>query len=222
VSRLILEGVLTKSVIAVATSPLRHDARNKLAAIRQAAYYLSSKIKQTELWNTEPRVARFFEIIDQEVEALDAMVTGTAHAVPESAGSISPSSCVEAALQRLGPEVRARTTVDVQEASARGDAEDVALAIACLLENAAEAAPGPLRVEGRSVGHTYQIAIIDSGPGIPAGAREASVRPFHTTKVGHVGLGLSIADALARRLHGELAFSDDGPPHRVTLVVPSS
>ena len=52
---------------------LRHDLRNKLAAIRQAAYYLKTKSQATELWDSDPRIARFFGLIDEQAEEADAI-----------------------------------------------------------------------------------------------------------------------------------------------------
>lgn len=218
-----VDVVTTRSAITVAMAPLRHDVRNKLATIRQAAFYLSEKTKGTELWSAEPRVARFFEIIDREVAMLDTLVTETASvSSPAAAPSVlDPAACVELALARLDTAVRDRTVLDVAPDPFLGDAEDTALALACLVENAAEADPGPLRIEGRREGGLYTLAVVDAGPGIGADDVATMVRPFVTTREGRLGLGLPVADLLCRRFGGELRFTPGERPHRVTMVLPS-
>jgi hypothetical protein len=50
---------------------LRHDLRNRFAAIRNAAFYLRRKVARTELWEEDPRMSRFFELIDGELAKAD-------------------------------------------------------------------------------------------------------------------------------------------------------
>jgi len=87
-----------------------------------------------------------------------------------------------------------------------GDAALLKQALMALLGNAIEAMehwPGPREVsvstEAKADGVSIRVA--DTGPGMGAGERERACEPFFTTRPGRIGLGLSLADGVAR-LHG--------------------
>lgn len=75
-----------------------------------------------------------------------------------------------------------------------------------LLDNAVRYSPegGTIRVSVGTEGTRVRVAVDDSGPGIPADARERIFDRFHraTEKPGGAGLGLSIADAIVRATGG--------------------
>lgn len=77
-----------------------------------------------------------------------------------------------------------------------------------ILSNAADVLPGGGRIliHTRLAGDRYEIAIGDSGPGVPEAARARLFEPFYTTKdigVG-TGLGLAIAYGVVRSHGGEI------------------
>jgi hypothetical protein len=53
---------------------VRHSLKNRLAAIRNAAFYLARKAGKAGLLESDPRVAQFFELIDRELTAVDDVV----------------------------------------------------------------------------------------------------------------------------------------------------
>jgi signal transduction histidine kinase len=50
------------------------------------------------------------------------------------------------------------------------------------------------------------VEVRDTGVGLTAQAQERAVEPFYTTKAGHFGVGLSIANGIWRRHRGTLAI----------------
>ena len=78
-----LGGLERASVAEEVASVLRHDLRNNLASIRNAAFYLRRRTKDTELWRSDPRMAQFFGLIDDTVLVstglLDAAGGGPLH-----------------------------------------------------------------------------------------------------------------------------------------------
>ena len=82
---------------------------------------------------------------------------------------------------------------------------------------------GTIRVVVSGVdGRHCQIAIADSGPGIPAEVREKIFTPFFTTKARGSGLGLPTAKRLVEAHHGTISI--DCPPGggtTVTVVLPA-
>lgn len=95
------------------------------------------------------------------------------------------------------------------------DPDQVTAALWAVLQNAAEAlhaTPDPrvtLTVVAL-VGQT-QIAITDTGPGIPIGNRDDIFRPFFTTKTGGTGVGLALARQILRGHGGDLSLAHSLP-----------
>lgn len=77
-----------------------------------------------------------------------------------------------------------------------------------------------VRVEVRTVGTALEVAVEDSGPGIPPARRESIFRPFVTGWEGRLGLGLAIARAHLERAGGTVRFDDTSPRTRFVVSVP--
>lgn len=108
----------------------------------------------------------------------------------------------------------------------RGDAEQLYRVIANLVRNARQAIigsgkPGEINVSAKETDSAWIIRVTDTGPGLPAKAREHLFQPFQggTTR-GGTGLGLSIAMELVRGHGGELTLehsSETGTAFRIEL-----
>jgi PAS domain S-box-containing protein len=125
---------------------------------------------------------------------------------------------------------RGCTEVDVDVAAAgglhvRADLELLAIALAQMLINAAQAMQGigriGLRVEAAADRSSCAFVVSDEGPGIPADLKARLPRIFHTTKTQGLGLGLSIAHRVAEQHDGRLTIqSEEGRGTVVTLSLP--
>lgn len=106
-------------------------------------------------------------------------------------------------------------------------AVEIGQVIVNLLSNAFDAVQGArekmVKVTARKAGsNTLEIAIEDSGPGIPIELREKIMQPFFTTKaVGKgTGLGLSIASGIADSHGGTLRLDEQASRTRFVLTLP--
>lgn len=79
-----------------------------------------------------------------------------------------------------------------------------------------------IRVDVSQHADFVNLAVTDSGHGIPQEIAEKATQPFFTTKpVGKgTGLGLSISNAIAQAHHGFVRFDPRGPNTRIVLTIP--
>ena len=90
--------------------------------------------------------------------------------------------------------------------------EQLAQVVHSLLQNALKVAHTRILFSVEVKGYFVRLRIVDDGPGIPISDRERVFEPFYTShrKEGAVGLGLSLARALANDYGGSLTISTPG------------
>ena len=81
-----------------------------------------------------------------------------------------------------------------------------------------------IRLEVFDFGTFVELAVVDSGPGIPFDIQQKIMQPFFTTKeVGKgTGLGLSIARGIAQSHKGTLSIDNNCPNTRIVMSLPKS
>jgi signal transduction histidine kinase len=81
-----------------------------------------------------------------------------------------------------------------------------------------------IRVQANAVHDHLEIAVCDTGPGIPAQEREKVLRPFYRLESSRTtegsGLGLSLVAAIAKRHEAKLSLADNDPGLRVSVLFP--
>jgi signal transduction histidine kinase len=97
--------------------------------------------------------------------------------------------------------------------------------LANLVDNAVDAMPngGTLRLHSRADGEAIEIAVEDTGPGIPSEHLPHIFEAFYTTKPGirGVGLGLFVSEGIVRGHRGQLAVESRlGKGTRFSLRLP--
>ena len=107
--------------------------------------------------------------------------------------------------------------------SVTGDAALLTLAVAHLLRNAVEAGgDGQVPVVSAAVeGGETLLQVRDWGPGLRATDPKLVIRPWHSSKPGHRGLGLVTVERVARLHGGALRFATFSDGALVTLVLPA-
>lgn len=116
----------------------------------------------------------------------------------------------------------------VDDAYVFGDRELLAQALTNLLDNALKHTPvgGHIDMQVHRSGDRIQIVVADSGPGIPAEARERVLQRFarldeSRSRPGN-GLGLALVRAIADQHDARLALTDNAPGLRVTMSLPAA
>jgi two-component system sensor histidine kinase HydH len=185
---------------------IAHEVKNPLAAIRGAIQVISKR-----LGPDSPEAAVMTEIIAR-IDALNQLVKDLLlFARPPQP---RPAPLEVSAL------VGATTSLLLQDAAHRGirvevsgdaplvmaDADLLKIVFLNLLINSSHAmrGAGTIRVSMTSTGTACQVAVSDSGPGIPPEIRDKLFTPFVTTKARGTGLGLSTVKRLLEAQHGAI------------------
>lgn len=205
---------------------IAHEVRNPLGVIRSAAQGIGETVPAAD---ADTRRACGF--ITDEIDRLSSVVSSLlAFARPlqlQRRAVDVPELLDRAAL--LAGEDLAHRAVRLERADATGlPALDVDPDLVCqvllgLLANAAEAvgAGGAITIEARRAERGVEIAVADSGPGVPAEVRERIFEPFFTTRARGTGLGLAVARQIVEAHGGAIAVGDrPGGGARFSLRLP--
>jgi signal transduction histidine kinase len=221
-----LHTVELLALLEEATTPLRHDVRNRIASVRNLSFFVRRKLGTEVAPDRDPRVNDFLVKIEGEVTRTDEVIEAWSTRLQEVRARVTERVRVTDCLRLAMDSARLPSSVGL-ELSAPGsedlelDAErDVlAFAVRCLIENSGEAmGSGLVRVSAERAADQCRVTVSDHGPGIVDAAR--CLERFETTKPGHLGLGLCMARRIASRLGGDLVIGSPGSGAQVSLVVP--
>ncbi|MBU0729386.1 MAG: PAS domain S-box protein [Proteobacteria bacterium] len=100
-----------------------------------------------------------------------------------------------------------------------GDEEKLKQVLINVVKNSIEASGdgGKLSIETRYVENTAEIAVRDSGPGIPEAMKKKIFEPFFTTKQQGTGLGLAVSKRIVEG-HAGSSFTIESEEGRGTVV----
>ena len=220
-------ALLLPSALSATLKGLAHELRNPLAGLKGAAQLLGRRVSGEERELTV--------LIEDEVARLASLVDKLLH--PEAAASHLPVN-IHAVLERVlrlaesdaGWAVRLVRDYDPSLPEVEGDADRLVQALWNLVRNAIQAGAGTVtlrtRVEhGLRIGDqawplALRLEVGDDGRGVPADLAERIFLPLVTGHAEGTGLGLPLAQQVAREHRGSLAWRSR-PGHTVfTLLLP--
>ena len=223
--RLVSLGQLTASV--------SHELRNPLAAARTAHGFIVRRLRRTGDGALDPRIPRFLDIIDRELQACSSIVCNLLDYAKGRAPRVRPcplQPLVEEAISVVPVREGVRVNNQVQDGLPVPflDREQFRQVLVNLIQNAVEAIPpergGEVCVHADArEGGGWSLRVTDDGPGIPAPMLERIFEPMFTTKLHGTGLGLAIVKGLVQG-HGARiqAESDFGRGSRFTVLFPDA
>jgi two-component system sensor histidine kinase PilS (NtrC family) len=213
------------AAIGALAASIAHEVRNPMASISGALQVLRE--------GTDPQSspARLMNIALREIDRLNVLIEDfLTYARPQrlSLGSVDVSHLLEetALLLRQEAGIGQNLRIEVGPHSSpnlcvRGDANALRQVLWNLVRNAAEAmgGQGDLRISAAQErtsddGQPAQVELMvaDSGPGIPAEARDRLFEPFFTTKARGTGLGLATVHRIIEARRHD--WVEDGPSGR--------
>jgi signal transduction histidine kinase len=205
----ILEQMRTRvSLLSETAAGIAHEIRNPLASLKGAAGLLAGELAETDT----PRVGRYLDLIKEEIERLDTLLSHYQHLTKEMQIEKAPV-CINEIVRRtidLAESVglNARIVRDLSDDMpvAAADASMLRQVFLNLIKNASEACcrGGELVITTAYDPPWVKILFRDSGPGLPPGAADRIFEPFFTTKAGGMGLGLAISRRIVQAHGGRL------------------
>jgi len=207
-----------------AVAKINHDLRNVLAS----AQLISDRLAMSRDERVAGMGARLVRAIDRGVRLCqDTLNYGRSSDTPARMEPVTLAPALDDAAGDAFAAVGAAEWINRVDPDLRvtADPDHLHRIFVNLFRNAVQAMDSVrsarLAVDSTAGGDMVHIDVRDNGPGVPEAAVESLFRPFAvTTRTGGSGLGLSIAQELARALGGELvlyANSPAGAVFRVTL-----
>ena len=191
-----------------------HDLRSPLAAVVGLAEALENS---TQL---PPELQSLTASIVEQALRMRALVTNLLEMARIEAGQVQVNAQWHPISELIGATLSAwrlqlgnrvvQTVFDNSELPVFADAVMVDRMLSNLLENALRYTPpdSAIRIRGQSTSSSIQLIVEDQGPGLPAAEAEhvfaKFVRGRAESNLGGIGLGLTIARALARAQGGDL------------------
>src|SRR5512139_3720551 len=181
-----------------------HEINNPLGVILGYAKLLRKR--------ADPAAAEDLAVIEEETLRAKEIVEGLldlSRPLPAGAERVDLRALSDDVVSRLREaHLLDGVAVSVEgAASAAGHPDKLRQVLVNLVRNAAEAAGkgGRVAVALAERDGTAEVAVDDSGPGVPPELRPRIFEPFFTTKPGGTGLGLAVSRAIARAHGGDLA-----------------
>jgi signal transduction histidine kinase len=201
-----------------------HELRNPLNVVKTSIYYLLNARQPSDAKNAEhlSRIERHVVVADEVITAL----SNFARMPVPTQQPFDVRACVEEALEANPGPPTCLVRLDFPPLpSALADRQQIRIVFGNLIRNAREAMPegGELRISGRQVGDRVEVAVADTGVGIPPEQLARILEPLYSTKSRGLGLGLSMARAILEKNQGEMRVqSTPGQGSTFTVVLRSS
>jgi len=218
------------NALSAALKGLAHELRNPLAGLKGAAQLLARRATHRDEDERE-----LIELIGAEIERLNTLLErllSPAPARPHDALNIHAvlERVLRLAESEAGWSVRMQRDYDPSIPEILGDADRLTQAVWNLVRNAIQAGATTVtlrtRVEhGQRIrDHVHAMAlrleIVDDGRGVPDELAEHLFLPLVSGRADGSGLGLALAQQVAREHHGTLTYRSR-PGHTVfTLLLP--
>jgi PAS domain S-box-containing protein len=205
---------------------ISHEIRNPLAVIDSAAFFLKQKLfQEPEPEKIEQYLGRIQNNVKKATDIIESLLNLTRmekpktkpHAMADLFDMAVRSSKIPTGVQVIRELPPDPVWMDV-------DAGQVRMALKNLIQNAVQAMEGEgvLTLSGRVEEEGWlELAISDTGPGIPADQGEKVFEPLFTTKAQGIGFGLSITQMIVDNHDGTVRV-ESGPDGgaRFVLMLP--
>ena len=220
------------AALSAALKGLAHEIRNPLAGLKGAAQLLGRRAEQRKAEDGERNL---IALIGSEVDRLAALVDRLMNpAPPQAFAPLNIHGVLERVRQLADAEaawsIKLVRDYDPSLPDVLGDADRLSQALWNLVRNALESGASTVALRTRAehgvligdVGHrlVLRVEIADNGRGVPEDLAERIFLPLVSGRAEGSGLGLALAQQVAREHGGSLGYRSR-PGHTVfTLLLP--
>jgi len=201
-----------------------HELRNPIAAVRNAAAYVSKRLADKSAAAVaaaaaDPKVPQFLALMDRELNVCTKIISDLLDFARQRPIALSPCPLrplVEEAISLVSAAQAVSILNEVPEdlPVPNLDRDQFRQVLINLLQNAVEALPPGgagqviVRADGGS-GRPLRVSVSDNGTGISAAARAHIFEPLFTTKTKGTGLGLAIVQNGVKRHNGAIEIESE-------------
>ena len=188
---------------------LAHQIRTPLsAAILYAANMGSPKLPPTARALFQKKLMSRLEALEAQVSDI-LMYARSGEQTVAKMDAVDLASQVTQSVQGVIERGGAELMTDIGDRPMRilGNVTALSGAVSNLVANAVEAGAKKVKISFKKENGEIAISVANDGPAIPDDIRSRICEPFFTTKSNGTGLGLAVAEAVARVHHGRLTLS---------------
>jgi len=216
------------AVIGQLAGGVGHELRNPLGAIKNAVYYIKGKIAKSELGQKEPRVMEFLNIMDDEINSSNKIISDLLSFSRVGKPSVSLTrieKVVEDALSHtpIPENIELVKKLDADLPEVEIDPDQIRQVLVNMITNAVQAIPegGELTLAAGRRDNFLEVKVADTGYGIPKETLDKIFDPLFTTKAKGIGLGLAVCKAIIDRHQGQIEVeSEVGKGTAFTVKLP--
>ena len=184
-----------------------HELRNPLNVVKTSVYYLSNAK------NPSPeKTAEHLQRIERQVGLADKVITALTDFAKLPFPQVRPTqvqASVAEALELTPMPSNVAVTMNLPDSlpAILADPDQLRIVLTNLIRNARDAMPkgGKLSLIAKEVESFVELAIADTGVGIPQDSLRRIMEPLYSTKTRGLGLGLAISRAIVEKHHGQLS-----------------
>ena len=205
-----------------------HELRNPLGGIKNTAYYINSKLVDSDLAKENPKILQYLEMMNEEITSSNQIITDLMDFSRVNPPDTSPTdleALVENAMSRMEVKDNVRViknfTSNLPEVPV--DKDQVRRAITNLIRNADDAMEdgGDLTISVSESNGFVEVQIADTGPGIAEDKLDKVFDPLFTTKAKGIGMGLPIVGEVVHKHNGTIGVtSNPGEGTIFTIKLP--
>jgi two-component system sensor histidine kinase HydH len=214
-----------------------HELRNPLAAVRNAASYLSRRLTDPKFADkpaNDPKIAQFLGVMQKELDASAKIISDLLDFARERKPRLLPCP-LRPLVEDVFSLVPRAATVRLVNAVPDDlpvpsiDKDQFRQVLMNLVQNAVEAVAECADREEREVkvqadsaaGGAIRIAVVDNGHGIPPEVLSKIFQPLYTTKIKGTGLGLAVVSSTLASHNASIdATSEIGKGTQFTILLP--
>lgn len=185
-----------------------HELRNPLGVIESSLYIIKNRA------GTDERMQKHIGRISEQLGLANSIISGLLDMIrdrPLASERVVVRTLVEGVVGALT--IPPGVTLEVSGVDAlpelRGDPIQLRQALHNLLDNALHAVgkSGTVTVQAAAADGAIEIAVADSGPGVPPTIRKRLFEPLISARSSGIGLGLALVKRLIERHGGTIAYA---------------